>query len=205
MTSDRRPSEMITLEDRLKGRFSEGFMIEIQPPDGSARKQIITFKAAQLGLSLEDEIVAYLSEKLCDNVRQIEGGLRKLRAFQELSGMRLTLANVAKTVEDIQSSEAAAVVTTDLVVRYVCRYYGVEADDLKSTQRVRNIAEPRQVAMYLMREMIGASFQDIGAYFHRDHTTAIHAVDKVERALSGRDVDMKGKLEDIKRNIEANV
>jgi len=205
MTSDRAPGDMPTLEDRLKGRFGEGVMVKIEAPDLNTRNQIIKAKAAQLGLSIDNQIVEYLAEKLCDNVRQIEGGLRKIRAFKDLSNMKLTLANVARTIEDIQTSESCAVVTPDLVVRYVCRYYGVEEAQLKGLQRSKNIAEPRHVAMFLIRQMTSLGLQDIGKYFQRDHGTVHHAINKVQTALSLYGGDMGEKLEDIKRNIEANV
>lgn len=107
ITSDRKPSDMATLEDRLKGRFGVGVMVGISPPNVDTRVLIIRDKAKKLGLHLDDVSVQFLSDRLCDNVRQIEGGLRKIRAFHDLSGMPLTLDNIARTIEDIQASETS--------------------------------------------------------------------------------------------------
>lgn len=205
LTSDRIPSDMPTLEDRLRGRFGEGVMVKIEPPDAETRTLIIRAKANELGLDFNNDIVAYLADKLCDNVRQIEGGLRKIRAFKDLSGMRLTLENISKTIADVQTSETSAVITPDLVVRYTCRYYGVEENQLKGRQRSKNISEPRQVAMYLMRQMTSCSLEDIGKYFQRDHSTVKYALSAVEKGLTTPASDIENKLQDIMRNIEANV
>ena len=205
MTSDRAPADMATLEDRLRGRFGEGVMVKLHAPDRDSRIDIIASKASQLNLTLSEECIGYLADKLCDNVRQIEGALRKIKAFKDLSDMRLTLENIARTVEDVQTSETAAVITPDLVVRYVCRYYGVEESQLKGRQRSRNISEPRQGAIYLIRQMAGLSQDDIGRFFGRDRTTIIYAVDTIEKAKSIIGGDMEAKLQDIIRNIEANI
>ena len=205
LTSDRPPQDMPLLEDRLKGRFGEGVMIKIAPPDLSARQQILRSKAAALGLSLSEESVVYLAEKLCDNVRQIEGGLRKIKAYKDLSGMALNLANIQKTVADIQTSESVQVVTADTVVRYVCKYYGVEAQQLTGPHRGKNITEPRQIAIYLIREMTKEKMDAISGYFGRDRATVIHSIKKVQQLLENKDSDTAHIIQDIRMNIEANI
>lgn len=204
ITSDRKPGDMPTLEDRLKGRFGTGVMVKIETPDLETRKLIVQSKAKQLDLLFDDETVSFIAEKLCDNVRQIEGGLRKIRAFKDLTNMRLTLANIAQTIADVQTSESCAVITPDTVVRYVCRYYGVEQDQLRGVQRSKNISEPRQVAMFLIRHLTTMSLLDIGSYFKRDHGTVHHAIKKVEAARANKDSGMDDILRDIKANIETN-
>lgn len=205
ITSDRKPSDMATLEDRLRGRFGVGVMVEITPPNVDTRILIIRDKAKKLGLRLDEASIQYISDKLCDNVRQIEGGLRKIRAFHDLSGMPLSLDYIARTIEDIQTSETSMVVTPDIVVRYVCRYYGIEEKQLKSNLRSKNISEPRQIAMYLIRHMTKMSFPDIGQYFGRDHGTVHHSVKKVESALMSKDSRIEGILKDIQTSIESNI
>lgn len=204
LTSDRVPGDMSTLEDRLKGRFGAGVMVKIAPPDRDTRIEIIKSKAAALELSLSDPAIEYLADKLCNDVRQIEGGLRKLRAFRDLSGMALTFDNIAKTVEDMAVGESNAAVTPDMVLRYVCRYYGVEESQLKGRQRSKNISEPRQVAMYLIRQMAGRSQEDIGKLFGRDRTTVTYALSAMENILSTSGNEMEAKIHDIMQNIEAN-
>ena len=204
MTCDRAPKELTILDDRLRSRFGSGITLKIEAPDRDTRAKIIRAKAGQLDLSLTEEIVNYLSEKLRDDVRQLIGGLFKIRAFVSLSGMQLTPANVAKTVEDIQTTQSCAVVTPKLVVRYVSSYYGIEESRLMGSQRSKNITEPRQIAMFLTKQMTGMGPAEIGKYFGRHHTTVCHALEKVQDAL-GRSSDLRKQLEDIKRNIEANI
>lgn len=205
ITSDRKPSDMATLEDRLRGRFGVGVMVGIVPPNTDTRALIIRDKARKLGLRLDDASIQYITDKLCDNVRQIEGGLRKIRAFHDLSGMPLTWENIARTIEDIQTSETSMVITPDIVVRYVCRYYGIEEKQLKSQLRSKNISEPRQIAMYLIRHLTKMSFPDIGQYFGRDHGTVHHSVKKVESSLRANDGRLEAILKDIQTSIESNI
>ena len=204
LTSDRAPNDMPLLEDRLRGRFGEGVMVKIEPPDLDTRKQIIRAKAAELHLRFTDEVIDYLGERLCDNVRQIEGGLRKVKAFRDLSNMPLTLPNISKIVADIQTSETCAVVTPDTVVRYVCKYFGVDETQLKSPHRSKNISEPRQIAIYLIRELTGLQLEAIGKYFNRDHGTISASIKKIQGLLSMKDSNLENILRDIRMNIEAN-
>ena len=198
LTSDRRPEDLATLEERLRGRFGTGVIVKIENPDRETRRQIIRAKAALLKLQLDVSAVDYIADTLRSNVRQIEGGLRKLRAWQDLGDMKLTPENIARTLADFQRSEEEVVVTPNAVLRQVCRYYGVEIDQVKGTQRSKNITEPRQVAMYLMHELLKMSLSEIGRYFGRDHTTVGHAVEKVETGCRKRDSSMSAHLCEIK-------
>jgi len=178
--------------------------MKIEPPNLETRKEIIRAKADGLHLRFDEETITYLGEKLCDNVRQIEGGLRKIKAFRDLSNMPLTLPNIARTIADIQTSETCAVVTPDTVVRYVCKYYGVEESQLKSPHRSRNISEPRQIAIYLIRELTGLQLDAIGKYFNRDHGTISVSIKKIQNLLSSKDTNTENILRDIRMNIDAN-
>ena len=200
MTADRKPADMVTLEDRLKGRFGEGVMVGIRPPDYDTRVEILSAKAERLGLELDDGTIAFMAASLTDNVRQIEGALRKLRAFRDLNGMALTRDNVASAIEDIRGAEAAFAVTAELIIRNVCKYYSVEVQTLKGPQKSRNIAEPRQVAMYLIRNHLRLSLPEIGKLFSRDHGTVLHAIRKVELRLRQQDTALEGILRDINAN-----
>ena len=202
LTCDQPPGDLHPLQDRLKGRFGEGFMVKLVPPDAETRALIIRAKAKDLGLSLSDEVIDYLTARLCDNVRQIEGGLRKILAFRDLSEMRLTLENIAKILEDVQSAESAGVITPDLIMHYVCKYYNVEQDSVRGRQRSKNISVPRQMAMYLIRTRTACSLEDIGKYFNRDHSTVKYALRSVESALTPGS-ETEAQLRDITANIEA--
>lgn len=202
MTADRPPVEMATLEDRLRSRFGGGVLVGIAVPDYATRVTIIEEKAATLNLSLDEQTVAYLAENLTDNVRQIEGALKKICAFRELSGMELTLSNVSRTVEDIRTGSPKVVITPNLVIDKVCRYYCVEEAALKGRQKSRGVAEPRQVAMYLLRTRLNMSFPAIGKEFSRDHSTAQTAVRTIETRLTQRDQKLQKIITDIVTDLE---
>ncbi len=205
MTADRRPGELATLEERLQSRFGSGIMVGITPPDKQMRLEIIRAKATRLNLILSEDVVSYMADNLTDNVRQIEGALKKVRAFHELTGMELSLTNVSRTIEDICVGELKMPVTASLVIRNVCKYYGVTEETLKGSQRSRGVAEPRQVAMYLIRRLVNESFSNIGKLFERDHGTVHHAVKKVEDTLKLKGNPLDGVLQDIISNIENTV
>ena len=201
LTADRKPGDMATLEDRLRSRFGVGIMVAITPPDLETRILITKAKSKQLCLGFNLEIIKYIATNLSDNIRQIEGALKKIRAFRDLAGMELTLENVIHTVEDMRTSESSAIITPALIVRNVCKYYGVEEDILKGPQRSRNISEPRQVAMYLMRQMINMSQDEIAKVFSRERTTVVHALKQVEKTIQ-----LKGnKLDPILQDLQSNI
>ncbi len=202
LVSDRKPSDMVTLEDRLKGRFGAGILMQIHVPDYPTRVQITRAKAVTLGLKLDEETVNYIATTLPDNVRQIEGALRKIRAFYDLSGMELNLPNISKTLEDLKTTEQSTIVTPELINRCVCRYYGIEDTQLKSQLRSKNISEPRQIAMYLIRHITKMSLPEIGKIFGCDHGTVHHAVKKVESSLHSSDSRLENIINDIKLTIE---
>lgn len=201
LTADRKPSDMATLEDRLRSRFGVGIMVGITPPDLETRIMITTAKSKQMGLDFSQDIVHYIAANLTDNIRQIEGALKKIRAFRDLAGMTLTLENIRNAMEDLGTGDSKPMVTAALILRNVCKYYGVEEDLLKGPQRSRNISEPRQVAMYLMRQMINMSQDEIAKVFSRERTTVVHALKQVEKT-----VQLKGnKLDPIIQDLQANI
>lgn len=204
MTADRKPGDMATLEDRLRGRFGEGIMVGISPPDPDTRVSIIRAKAKKLLLNLDEETIRYLADNLTDNVRQIEGALKKLRAYRDLGALELTLSNVARTIEDICTVDTQMTITPSLVMRNVCRYYGIDDEDtLKGPQKSKGVAEPRQIAMYLIRKLTKMSYSDIGKEFgNRDHGTVHHSVKKIEATLKLKDNRLDGVIQDITSNIQ---
>lgn len=201
MTADRKPSDMATLEDRLRSRFGVGIMVGINPPDYETRLLITKSKAIRMGLDLGNDIIKFIATNLSENIRQIEGALKKIRAFRDLAGIDMTLANVTQTIEDMRTAESSVLITPILIIRNVCRYYGVDEDTLKGPQRCRNISEPRQVAMYLMRQMLNMSQDEIAKVFSRERTTVLHALKQVDKTL-----EVKGnKLEPVLRDIHSNI
>ena len=205
LTADRKPSDMATLENRLRSRFGVGIMVAIAPPDLETRILITKAKSKQMCLGFNPEIIKYIATNLSDNIRQIEGALKKIRAFRDLAGMELTLENIIHAIEDMRTSESSVLVTPALIVRNVCKYYGVEEDILKGPQRSRNISEPRQVAMYLMRQMLNMSQDEIAKVFSRERTTVVHAIKQVEKTIQLKGNKLDPILQDLQSNIAASL
>ena len=201
LTSDRPPNEMVRLEDRLRTRFEWGLLADIQPPDYETRMAIIKNKAANLGFDLPDDVCNYIAENITNNVRQIEGTVKKIKAFKELNGMVLDVPNVARAIKDMFKGKTENLPTPSLIVSEVCQYYGIEEQVLRSTLKNKNTAEARQVAMYLIRTMTNLSLPEIGREFDRDHTTVMHGLKKVEQTLQ----NSASPLNDTIRDITANV
>ena len=187
LTADRKPADMATLEDRLRSRFGVGILVGIVPPDQDTRSKIIRAKAAKMGLHLGDDVVDYLARYLSVNVRHIEGGLKKLRALRDLAGLSMDLPSVKQALQDLQNEEGCDMVTPASVLHNVCKYYGVDEDTLKGPHRSRNISEPRQLAMYLVRQLTNQSPEQIAKLFNRERTTVLHAMKQVDSALRTRE------------------
>jgi len=203
MTSDRKPSDMLTLEDRLKTRFEWGLLADIQPPDYETRMAILKNKAQHLGLDLSDDVCNYIAINVTNNVRQIEGTVKKIMAYRDLNNMPLTLDNISKVISDMFKTEGNSLPTPSLIISQVCKFYNVDEVVLRSTKKSKGVAEPRQVAMYLIRKLTNLSFPDIGKEFARDHTTVIYAVDKITAALKSADTHMQNNIRDITANINS--
>ena len=205
MTSDRKPGDMPTLEDRLRTRFEWGLIMDIQPPDYETRMAILRNKAQQLGLDLPDDVCDYIAVNITNNVRQIEGTVKKILAYRDLNNMPLDLAHISRAIEDMFKSEGSALPTPSLIISQVCKFYNVDDAVIRSTQKNKGVAEARQVAMYLIRKLTNLSLPDIGKEFNRDHSTVLHAIRKVEIALKNGDAAMQGNIRDITANINASL
>ena len=203
MTSDRKPSDMLTLEDRLKTRFEWGLLADIQPPDYETRMAILKNKANQLGLDFSDDVCNYIAINVTNNVRQIEGTVKKIMAYRDLNGMSLSLDNVTRVISDMFKSEGNALPTPSLIISQVCKFYSVDETVLRGTQRNRGVSEARQMSMYLIRKLTNLSLPDIGNEFAKDHTTVLHAIRKVEAALKAGDTTMQNNVRDITANINS--
>ena len=205
MTSDRKPSDMLTLEDRLKTRFEWGLLADVQPPDYETRMAIIKNKAKTLGLNLNDEVCNYIAVNVTSNVRQIEGTVKKILAYRDLNNMPLDLANISRAIDDMFKSEGNAVPTPSLIISQVCKFYSIDEAVIRGTQKNKGTAEARQVAMYLIRKLTNLSLPDIGKEFDRDHSTVLYAVRKVEMALKNGNGNMQNNIRDITANINSSL
>ena len=201
LTSDRPPSELLRLEDRLKTRFEWGLIADINPPDYETRMAIIRNKSKTLGMDMPDDVCSYIAENITTNIRQIEGTVKKIKAYWELTGMEITVKNVSRAIKDMYKGKADTLPTPSLIISEVSRFYNIDESTIRGTQKNKGTAEARQIAMYLIRKMTNLSLPDTGKEFNRDHSTVIHAVRKVETALA----DAKNPLNDTIRDITSNI
>ena len=203
MTSDRKPSDMLTLEDRLKTRFEWGLIADIQPPDYETRMAILKNKAKSLGLQLDDDVCNYIAINVTNNVRQIEGTVKKILAYRDLNNMPLDLPNISRAIDDMFKKEGNAVPTPSLIISQVCKYYSIDEAVLRGTLKNKGTTEARQMAIYLIRKLTNLSLPDIGKEFNRDHSTVLYAIRKVEASLKSGDAAIQDKVRDITANINS--
>ena len=203
MTSDRKPSDMLTLEDRLKSRFEWGLLADIQPPDYETRMAILKNKAKSLGLQLDDDVCNYIAINVTNNVRQIEGTVKKILAYRDLNDMPLDLPNISRAIDDMFKVEGNALPTPSLIISQVCKFYSVDEALLRGSQKSKGIAEARQMSMYLIRKLTNLSLPDIGKEFGKDHSTVLYNIRKVEMALKKGDSNLQNNIRDITANINS--
>ena len=203
LTSDRKPDDMLTLEERLRSRFLWGLTADINPPDYETRMAILKNKAKQLGLNLNDDVCNYIAINITNNVRQIEGTVKKILAYRDLNNMPLDLPNISRAIEDMFKSEGNALPTPSLIISQVCKFYNIDEVILRGSQKNKGTAEARQCAMYLIRKLTNLSLPDIGKEFARDHSTVLYAIRKVEVALKNGDSNLQNNIRDITANINS--
>ena len=203
LTSDRKPDDMLTLEERLRSRFLWGLTADINPPDYETRMAILKNKAKQLGLTLSDDVCNYIAINITSNVRQIEGTVKKILAYRDLNNMPLDLPNISRAIDDMFKSEGNALPTPNLIISQVCKFYNIDEAVLRGTQKNKGTAEARQVAMYLIRKLTNLSLPDIGKEFAKDHSTVLYNIRKVEVALKNGDANMQNNIRDITANINS--
>jgi chromosomal replication initiator protein len=188
LSSDRPASEIANLEKRLVSRFEWGLTAELQPPDIETRMAILRMKARTLSIKLRDEIFEFLANRIRTNVRRLEGALMRVASFASLSGKELTHEVVEHLLKDILQEEARHSITIEQIQRRVAEHFDVRLADMTSKRRPASIAFPRQVAMYLARELTKASLNEIGdAFGGRDHGTVLHAYKLVTRRMREQD------------------
>ncbi|BAS25862.1 chromosomal replication initiator protein DnaA [Limnochorda pilosa] len=197
ISSDRPPKEIPTLEERLRSRFEWGLTADIQPPDFETRTAILRRKALAENLHLPDEVLNYIASQVDSNIRELEGALIKVVATASLRSCPVTLEVAAEALKDLVRSAQPRPTTIAAIQRAVADYFGLTVDDLVSKRRTRNVTMPRQIAMFLARELTDASLPRIGEEFGgRDHTTVIHACEKI-RAEQGMDPSLARALQEI--------
>lgn len=203
LTSDRPPSEMTLLDDRLRTRFEWGLLADVAPPDFETRVAIVKNKAALLGMTLPDKIAFTIAEKATSNVRQLEGIVNKLLAYKDLLGDESYEDTVSRAIKDILKQSSEFIPTPESILNYISKYYGVEEPVIRGQQRVRDAVQARQIAMYLIRSMTNMSVVDIGRIFgNRDHSTVLYSIQKVEDRMK-KEPAYAEKIKELKTNISA--
>lgn len=198
LTSDRPPSEIDKLEKRLVSRFEWGMTAEVQPPDIETRLAILHRKADVLGMQIETWVLEFLAENIRTDIRRLEGALMRVMAYQSLSGKPLTQENVNHLLRDVFQEQARQNITIDQIQKRVAEYFDVRLADMSSKRRQVSIAYPRQVAMYLAREMTPSTLKEIGeAFGGKDHGTVIHAHKLIKKRMDG---DLR--LRDLMRQLD---
>jgi chromosomal replication initiator protein len=180
LTSDRSPKEIPSLSDRLVSRFEWGLMADIQVPDIETRMAILLNLAKDANIDVPNNIIEFLATVYACNVRELEGAFNRVTAYASINEVQLTLDNVKKI---INYSQKEKVYTFDGIVDEVSKYYGIKPKDIKGTGRSAKVAEARQVAIYLCRDLTKQSFPDIGKFFDKKHTTIIYSYDKIKEEL----------------------
>ena len=200
ITCDRPPKDLQNLENRLLSRFESGIICEICPPELALRKDIIRDKAGRMNLDLEEPDVEFIASRLTKNVRQIEGALKNMAAYREITG-KLTAEHMIRAVENVSANTQASVTPAD-VIRETARYYAVTADDIRGNSREKKYVRARQVAIYLMRDKLGMTLVEIGKEMgNRNHATIMSAIRRINEAAA-IDASMTIALRDIEMNMK---
>ncbi|MFI5358683.1 MAG: chromosomal replication initiator protein DnaA [Halanaerobiales bacterium] len=206
ISSDRPPKEIPTLEDRLRSRFEWGLITDIQKPDLETRIAILRKKADIENLEIPNEVIIYIANNIKSNIRELEGALTKVIAYSSVVEKELNLELAHEALKDLLSKneESNRKIDVNLIQKIVCEYYNLDIEDMKSKKRTQNIAFPRQIAMYLSRELTDLSLPQIGEEFGgRDHTTVIHAHNKIQE-LYDADIDFKTTINKLMDKIRNN-
>jgi chromosomal replication initiator protein len=201
ISSDRAPNKLTKLDDRLTSRFQWNMIADIQPPDFETRVAILRKKAEYENLQIDDavlDVINMIAEKIKFNIRELEGALLRVISFSALLNEKITMKFARTTLKDVFSASDFNV-SCESIKKIVCKQFNIKITDIESAKRTRNLAFPRQIAMYLCREMTDNSLPKIGGFFGgRDHTTVLHAHDKItkEIALNNSTASIIEKLKD---------
>ena len=204
ISSDRPPKEIPEIEERLRSRFEKGLIVDIQKPDFETRMAILSQKARSEDIQVPNEVLDYIASSVNSNIRELEGSLTSLYAHARLMGTPITLDLARSALNHLVKAQESRKVTAELIIEIVAERFGVAPGDITGKRRSREIAAPRQVAMYICREMTQMSTNAIGqAFGNRDHTTVMHGCDKVSESMAA-DIAFKHRVEELIRQIENN-
>ena len=197
LTSDRPPKEIPTLEERLRSRFEWGLLVDVQAPDFETRVAILKKKVETNNIYISDDVIEYVATNVTNNIRNLEGALIKLLAFAGLTGSEISLDMASEVLSSVFQTSPVRAATIADAMNVSCEHYRVTIDQLKSKRRTQDLVLARQVAMYLAREKVGVSLNQIGrAFGNRDHTTVLHACHKI-KGLIDEDPRFRGTIKDL--------
>jgi chromosomal replication initiator protein len=201
VSSDRPPKDIPTLEDRLRSRFEGGLMADIQPPDFETRLAILNTKLGPYSRLVPDEVCAFIAHRIQKNIRELEGALIRVLAHASINGQQITLEVAQQILRDIIPVQESSPVSIDAIVHAVAEHYSIAVEEMRGKRRDKHIVFPRQVAMYLIREETESSLPVIGSAFGgRDHTTALHAIEKITE-LVREDARLQNDLRQIRNHL----
>ena len=204
ISSDRPPKEIPTLEERLRSRFEWGLTTDINPPDYETRIAILRKKAQLEDFNVPDEIITFIASQIQSNIRELEGALSKITAYSMLTDQPITIELAEEILKDMLPQKNQKIITLDMIQKAVADHYKIPVQELKMKKRTRSVTFPRQIAMYLCRELTELSLLQIGEEFGgRDHTTVIHAYDKIND-LKNTDPIVEKSINDIIYKLKSN-
>lgn len=201
LSSDKPPKEMETLEERFRSRFEWGLIADIQPPDYETRMAILKKNAENYNKEINEDIFQYIATNIKSNIRELEGAYNKVIAFSKLNKVEITLDNVEEALKDIISPNAKKKITPQVIIDVVAEHFGISSADIVSKRRNSEFVLPRQICMYLCRELTTESLQNIGkALNKKDHTTVIHGIEKITDDMT-KNEELKNKIGIIKKKL----
>jgi chromosomal replication initiator protein len=201
ISSDKPPKDITTLEERLRSRFEWGLIADLQAPDLETRIAILKKKAQLENLDIPNDVLVFIADKIASNIRELEGALNRVVAYTSLTEATISVELATEALKDILSANKNRVINSNLIQEVVARYFDIKFDELKSKKRNRDIAFPRQIAMYLCRELTEMSLPKIGDEFGgRDHSTVIHAIEKISDDIENS-AETRRAIDELKKSI----
>lgn len=202
LTSDRPPKEIATLSDRLQTRFESGLLADIQSPDLETRMAMIKAKATNQGIDIPQKIVAYIAENITNNVRELEGVVKKIAALNTLMDRPIDLPMAQGVIKDIFKERPGLHPTSDMILHEVAEFFSIPEEKITGKARGKEVVLPRQVAEFLMREMAGMSYPEIGKVLNQHHTSVMYGIDKLTQSMLENDT-LRDSITDLRKNIES--
>jgi len=200
VTSDKFPKDIPGLEERLRSRFEWGLIADIQPPDVETKLAILKMKAEQNSIKLPEEVSSFLANSVCSNVRELEGYLIRIGAYASLTSTQVSIEMARDVLKDILV-ERNKELTVEEILKRVSSHFNIKISDIKSPKRLKAVVLPRQIAMYLSRQLTSSSYPEIGDRFGgKDHSTIIHAIRKIEKLIE-EDFQLSSTIENLKKEL----